>query len=279
MSADAAFLGALATAGVLGVTHVIEPDHVAGISSLTSRYGDARLSAVVGACFSLGHVVLVVAWLVVGYVILGRTAFGELFDTVGTLGVGLVLGVLGATMIVSGLRGALFAHSHEHEHEHGHRNRERDTGRTHSHRHVHLFSNTDHGHGAAPDPDRDRDHRSDHDHDHGHGVRASLGARMVGTYLKMGVVGALFTLSPPLSMIAFAATLFPQYGSDTVVLAVLAYTVSITLTMSLVGAGVGALFGATSVDPRIHGLARGVAGLFVGGFAISMFVGSVPAFA
>ena len=116
MSADAALVGTLATAGILGVTHAIEPDHVAGISSLTSRYGDARLSAVVGACFSIGHVVLVVTWLVVGYVILGRTVFAGWLDTVGTLGVGLVLGVLGATMAVSGLRGALFAHSHEHEH-------------------------------------------------------------------------------------------------------------------------------------------------------------------
>ena len=101
----------------------------------------------------------------------------------------------------------------------------------------------------------------------------------MGTYLGTGIVGALFTLSPPLSMIAFAATLFPQYGADTVLLAVLTYALSITLTMSLVGAGVGALFGATSVDPRVHGLARGVAGLFVGGFAITLLVGSVPALA
>ena len=41
--------GALLTAGVLGVTHAIEPDHVAGIASLTGRYGDSRLSALVGA--------------------------------------------------------------------------------------------------------------------------------------------------------------------------------------------------------------------------------------
>lgn len=34
----------LATAGVLGVSHAVEPDHVAGISSLTSEYGDSRLS-------------------------------------------------------------------------------------------------------------------------------------------------------------------------------------------------------------------------------------------
>jgi len=47
------------------VTHAIEPDHVAGTASLTGRYGDPRHSAVVGACFSAGHVGLVV-WLAVG---------------------------------------------------------------------------------------------------------------------------------------------------------------------------------------------------------------------
>lgn len=57
----ATVVAALTTPGLLGVTHAVEPDHVAGISSLTSEYADARLSALVSACFSLGHVALVVA--------------------------------------------------------------------------------------------------------------------------------------------------------------------------------------------------------------------------
>jgi ABC-type nickel/cobalt efflux system permease component RcnA len=272
---NAALVGALAAAGVLGVTHAIEPDHVAGIASLTSQYGDARLSAIVGVCFSVGHVVLVVAWLAIGYGLFGRTAFAGWMDEVGTLGVGVVLGILGATMIASGLRAAFVAHSHEHEHdhadyehEHGQNNdHEGDAG--HAHRHVHLVVHGRHDHA-------DREH-ADYEHEHGHDARAALGTRVIGTYLTTGVVGALFTLSPPLSMIAFAATLFPRYGADAVLLSVLAYAVAITATMSLVGAGAGALFSVTSVDPRVHGLARGFVGVLVAGFAVAMLVGSVPA--
>ena len=62
----ATLVGALVTASVLGVTHAVEPDHVAGIASLTGRFGDARLSALVGVWFSLGHVALVVGWRGVG---------------------------------------------------------------------------------------------------------------------------------------------------------------------------------------------------------------------
>ena len=51
---------ALATAAVLGVMHAVEPDHVAGIASVFDRYETSHRSALVGACFALGHVALVV---------------------------------------------------------------------------------------------------------------------------------------------------------------------------------------------------------------------------
>ncbi|WP_436927928.1 hypothetical protein [Halosimplex amylolyticum] len=270
--------GALATAGVLGVTHAIEPDHVAGISSVTSQYGDSRLSALVGACFSLGHVALVVVWLIGGYLLLGRTEFPAVFDTVGTLGVAVLLGALGAAMAVGGLRSMRHTHVHEHD------------GRVHAHPHIHLpLVGSDHDHGETGDPvhgetdrhahdghDADsRDADSHHDdgpadgvvpHAHGHGV---------GAYLKTGVVGALFTLSPPISMIVFASTLFPDYGGGAVALAVGAYAVSITATMSAIGAGVGTLFGVTAVSPRLHAGARVLGGVIVVGFAVSMLPGTL----
>ncbi|MBX0302107.1 hypothetical protein [Haloarcula salinisoli] len=56
-------------------------------------------------------------------------------------------------------------------------------------------------------------------------------------YLKTGLVGALFTLSPPVSMMVFAATLFPDFGGVVVALAVCTYGVAITATMSAIGAG------------------------------------------
>jgi len=305
---SATLWGALATAGVLGVTHAIEPDHVAGISSVTSQYGDSRLSALVGACFSLGHVALVVVWLVGGYLVLGRTEFPPIFDRIGTLGVALVLGVLGGAMAVSGLRAMRHTHVHEHD------------GEVHAHPHLHLpFVGADHDH---PTPDETDDalgsdgapavdeqetyeyvrtvdvgqdheygdtagHHQDHGDsaldsgddsalDSGDGVIPHAHGHGVGAYLKTGVVGALFTLSPPISMIVFASTLFPDYGVGAVALAVSAYAVSITATMSAIGAGVGTLFDVTALTPRLHAGARVFGGLLVAAFAVSMLVGTVP---
>ncbi|MFB6302530.1 MAG: hypothetical protein ABEH78_06685 [Haloferacaceae archaeon] len=222
-------LAALATAGALGVTHAVEPDHVAGISSVTGEYGDSRLSALAGACFSLGHVALVVAWLAVAAVVLGETEFPPVYDAAGTVGAGLVLGILGAGMALGGLRTVVRTD----EHDHG------DV--THSHPHVRWPLLGD---------------------DHAHGVVA---------YLKTGLVGALFTLSPPVSMLAFAAALLPDYGASVVALAVVAYAVTITATMSLLGAGAGALFGLLRDRGRtVHGAARIVAGV-----AITTLAGSL----
>ena len=227
--------GALLTAGVLGVTHAIEPDHVAGIASLTGRYGDSRLSALVGACFSAGHVALVVVWLSVGYLLLGRTEFPAVFDRIGTVGVGVLLGALGGLLVLGGVRRVAYAHTR-----------------------LPLLGGSGHTDG---DPE---DHAV---HAHDHTVRA---------YLKTGVVGALFTLSPPLSMIAFSATLYSA-NPGLVALAVAAYAVGITLTMSALGAGVGAAFGAASeLNVRVYGGAQALAGVLVVGLAVSLLAGAVP---
>jgi len=227
--------GALLTAGVLGVTHAIEPDHVAGIASLTGRYGDSRLSALVGACFSAGHVALVVVWLSVGYLLLGRTEFPAVFDRIGTVGVGVLLGALGGLLVLGGVRRVAYAHTR-----------------------LPLLGGSGHTDGDPGD---------DAAHAHDHTVRA---------YLKTGVVGALFTLSPPLSMIAFSATLYSA-NPGLVALAVAAYAVGITLTMSALGAGVGVAFEAASeLNVRVYGGAQTLAGVLVVGLAVSLLAGAVP---
>ena len=242
----ATLVGALVTASVLGVTHAVEPDHVAGIASLTGRFGDARLSALVGACFSLGHVALVVGWLGVGSVLLRQTTFPPAFDIVGSAGVAIVLGLLGTTLAVGGLRRLRHAHTHEHD------------GTVHTHAHVHLPLLG--GHDPAT-------HDADATHDHDHTLQA---------YLKTGVVGALFTLSPPLSMIAFSSTLFSA-DPDLVVVAVVVYAVSITVTMSALGAGAGAVFERTSrTNRRVHGGVQALAGVLVVGTAVTVLVGVSP---
>lgn len=222
-------LGVLTTAGVLGVTHALEPDHVAGIYSSTGQYGDSRLSALAGVCFSLGHVALVVCWLVVAYLLLGVTTFPPVLDTLGSLAVVVVLGVLGAVLTVRGVRATMCTHARE------------DHGQTEPHLHLPLVG---------------------HSHDHGHTTRA---------YLKTGVVGALFTLSPPASMIAFSATILPEFGPAVVGGAAAAYAAGITLTMGTIGAGAGGLSGRLQANPRLYGVTRAVAGLLV--LAVAAYVG------
>jgi ABC-type nickel/cobalt efflux system permease component RcnA len=251
-------LGAVVTGAVLGITHAIEPDHVAGVASLTGRSGGRRRSAIVGTCFALGHVVLVLAWLLLGYVFLGRTAFGRIFDVVGTLGVAVLLGLLGATMTVGGLRSFV----HRHDHAHG-------DGNVHAHPHVHLpligeASAHDHedpaGSGSvdAACIDGPGTH-SPHDHDHS-----------IRQYIVTGVVGALFTLSPPLSMIAFTATILPTQGVTAVGAAMVAYTIGIGVTMGSLGAGVGSIVDATDDRPAMYSVFRTIAGVLVLVVAVSV---------
>ena len=167
-------------------------------------------------------------------------------DTVGTVGVAVVLGLLGTTLAVGGLRRLRHAHSHEHD------------GTVHTHAHVHLPLLG--GHDPAT-------HDADATHDHDHTLQA---------YLKTGVVGALFTLSPPLSMIAFSSTLFSA-DPDLVVVAVVVYAVSITVTMSALGAGAGAVFERTSrANHRVHGGVQALAGVLVVGTAVTVLVGLGP---
>jgi ABC-type nickel/cobalt efflux system permease component RcnA len=251
-------LGAVVTGAVLGITHAIEPDHVAGVASLTGRSGGRRRSTIVGTCFALGHVVLVLAWLLLGYVVLGRTAFGRLFDVVGTLGVAVLLGLLGATMTVGGLRS--FVHRHEHAHE---------DGDLHAHRHVHLpfvgeGSTQDHAdpHGSGPQETariEGFDTAAGHEHDHS-----------IRQYLLTGILGALFTLSPPLSMIAFTATMLPTGGPMAVAASIAAYTIGIAATMGSLGAGVGTMVEVTADRPAVYSGFRTVAGVLVLAVAVGV---------
>lgn len=239
----ATLLGALATAGALGFTHAIEPDHVAGISSLTTDGGKGRLPALIGACFSLGHVVLVVAWLVVGYLVLGRTEFPPVLRTGGTIVVAVVLGVLGCVTALRGIRAIRRSYVHDHDGDsppHPHLGTGRPTVATRAHDHVPV------GYFLPA--------VADEEEGHAHGILP---------YLATGLVGASFTLSPPVSMIVFATTLFSTYDGRAVVLAVLAYAVGIVATMSLVGAGVGVCLDRASASRRRAAAARAVVGVAV----------------
>lgn len=183
----------LVAAALLGLTHAVEPDHVAGIAALASDAGRRR-AALVGGCFAAGHVALVLVWVLLGSVVSSRLPATSTLDRFGSLVLGLVLLAVAGLTAAGGLR--------------------RLRGRS-SHTHVHGrlgLTATDGG---------------------------QRGAR---EYLGLGVVGALFTLSPPLSMLALVTAVLPTVTLEGALFAVLAYAVGIVLAMTLVGGLAGSLF-------------------------------------
>jgi hypothetical protein len=236
--------GALLTAGVLGITHGIEPDHVAGIAALTHEAADPKLSALVGGCFAAGHAILVVCWIALAYVLFGTTSFPSAFEQFGVLFAGVVLSLLSLYLGVTGTR--KLTHKHEHDHGDG----------SHAHYHVHL-----------PVSIRSSAHDRD-DHEHGHGVVE---------YLKIGTVGALFTLSPPVSMLAFVSVTVSERSDPLVVGIVAAYTAAIVATMAVIGGGAGSLFRVSKAKgERVHAIAQVVASGLVLTFAVDLLAGVVP---
>ncbi|MFB6170429.1 MAG: hypothetical protein ABEJ06_04695 [Haloarculaceae archaeon] len=222
--------GVLATAVLLGATHAVEPDHVAGIVALTADAANARLSALAGACFAVGHVALVALWVGFGTLLLDAVA-SDLppgVARVGTLALGATLALLGAGMGYLGFRRLWRERPHYHA----------DSG-THSHGVLALPGHADHGHDAV-------------------------------SYLKIGLVGALFTLSPPVTMLAFISGVASEVGLGATPLAILAYAVGIVGVMTAIGTGAGAAFRLVNRrGARVHALAQVISAAFVTGFGLS----------
>ena len=238
-------VGLLLTAGILGITHGIEPDHVAGITALTHEAGDPKLSALVGGCFAAGHAILVVLWIALAYVLFGATSFPPVFEQFGLLFVGIILSLLSLYLGVTGTRKLL----HKHEHDHG------DGPHTHFHIHVPVL--------IRPETDRHSEHSHDHDHE-------------IVDYLKIGTVGALFTLSPPISMIAFISVTMSESGGVVMAGVVAAYAVSIIATMAAIGGGAGSLFRFSKAKgERFHALSQIVASMLVLAFGINLLTSVV----
>jgi len=250
-------IGLMAAAGVLGMTHAVEPDHVAGISAMTGGVGRSRLAALIGACFGVGHVLLVIAWLVGATLLLHVTTFPPVLETAGFVVVGVFLVGLSLWLGVSATR--RLVHSHEHDHGDG----------VHAHVHLHGLGSLGaggHGHASLGDDHGPAD-GVPHDHEH-----STL------EYLKIGTVGALFSLSPPVSMIVFLTVVLANAPAALVVPVVLAYAVSITTFMSLIGYGSGVVFRlARDRGPRVHAALQLVVSGMVLAVAVYLLSANVPA--
>lgn len=244
-------VGLVLTAGALGITHGIEPDHVAGISALTHERAEPGLSAVVGGCFAVGHVALVVVWIAVAHLLLGTTTFPPVIEQVGMVLVGITLSLLGFYLGITGTRKLI--------HRHTHANREG----SHAHYHLHLpisrHSSTNH-HGNSID------NHGEHAHSHG-----------IIEYLMIGFVGALFTLSPPVSMLAFISVTLAETDVPLLSGVVLAYAVTIIATMALIGGGTGTVFRVSAArGTYFHAVSQVIVSVLVLLIATNLLVGVVP---
>jgi nickel/cobalt exporter len=228
-------LGVLGAAAVLGVTHALEPDHAAGISALTSETDRWTHAAFVGGSFAVGHVAVVVAWVaVLGLLGAAASSVPGAVDEFGTVVVGGILVVVAAALAATG----------------AHRLR-----------------------ASGDDDDDDADGRGiagrllvraqAHLHSHSHETRTD--------YLRTGVVGSLFALSPPVSMLALVSAVLPSAGLSMTAASVGVYAVAITATMCLVGTGLGGAFAAARRrGRRTHAALELAASAVVFGFAVQV---------
>src|SRR5467141_176905 len=187
----------LAIGGLLGLRHAFEPDHLAAVSTLTTRPGGKRLwsAARLGLIWGVGHTVTVgaVALLVL---VLGVQLPARLWPAAELVVAGLLV-PLGSMVIWRYVRGRWHMHAHAH---------------TAAAPHFHLHS-----------------HAGDPSHGHSHAVvdaRRSLGFGIAHGLAGSGAIAALLVAAVPDTMSRLVY--FAAFSAGTIV-----GMLGVSLTLSL----------------------------------------------
>jgi ABC-type nickel/cobalt efflux system permease component RcnA len=176
---DGSLVGVLGLGLLLGVTHALDADHVAAVSTLVSRERRLGRSCLLGVAWGLGHTA---ALLVAGIgVIAFKLAISPRLEHGLEMAVAVVLILLGGHVLVQSLR-EVGLHRHAHTHD----------GRTHHHLHLHL----------KHDPGHDAGHAGG-THDHVHLL--GLGRRPFLVGLLHGLAGSAALMLLVLSTISSPA--------------------------------------------------------------------------
>jgi nickel/cobalt transporter (NicO) family protein len=194
----------LVAALALGAAHALAPGHgktVMAFYLVDQRRRSWRSAAAVGSTVTLSHTASVLA---LGLLVTAGSPVvpDRLYPWLKVLS-GLLILVLGVTLLRGALRGRAHSHDHGHGHEHPH-------GHGHGHSHGHS-----HGHG--------------HSHDH-----TSLGptAARRSSVLTLGIAGGLVPSPSALILLLVGVEAGrPWFGA----LAVLAFGVGMAMTLCLVG--------------------------------------------
>lgn len=158
------FLLALPLGFLVGMSHALEADHLAAVTTLARARDGWRRLMFRGAFWGVGHSISLLI-MSCAVIFLGITISASV-EAALEAAVGLMIAALGAHVIWRLRR----EHIHIHAHEHG--------GRRHLHFHRH----------ARGEPGHDHSHAHAHAHDHAHGQTALSGSGMV---LSVGLVHGL----------------------------------------------------------------------------------------
>jgi ABC-type nickel/cobalt efflux system permease component RcnA len=132
MLAGAPLVVALGIAFVLGLRHASDPDHLVAVTSLVAAEGgDVRAAARLGAWWGIGHAATLLA---IGLPLIGlKSRLPAWLERGAEAGIGLVILLLAARLLVKWTRGDYAAGAHDHHDEHHHHLRQGE-GAAHRHR-------------------------------------------------------------------------------------------------------------------------------------------------
>lgn len=158
------FITALGIGFLLGARHALDADHVVAVSTILSRHPNLQSSGFIGFCWGFGHTLVL---LLVGLaVILLKVTIPEPIALACEFGVGIMLVVLGVSLVRTVYREQWHLHIHQHDGE--------------THRHLHS-------------------HRLHSDHEHQHRLRTSFRPFLVG--MAHGLAGSAALMLMVLSTI------------------------------------------------------------------------------
>ena len=125
---------ALGIAFILGLRHASDPDHLVAVTSLVAADGgDVRGAARLGAWWGIGHAVTLLA---VGLPLIAlKSGLPGWLERGAEVGIGLIILVLAARVLVKWGRGDFRTGHHHHDHG-GHRHLRHGEGAGHAHRNL-----------------------------------------------------------------------------------------------------------------------------------------------
>ena len=209
---------ALGLGVLLGVRHALDADHVAAVTAIVSRHREVRRAAWIGAWWGLGHsaILLVVGTVVVGF----KLAIPERTALSFELLVGIMLVVLGVSVLWRVRRERWHWHVHEHE-----------GGVRHAHLHVHSGGGHDDMSGAsessrvsatmnpgAPSTMPGSSAHRHQPHEHAHGLAFGVKPLLIGMVHGLaGSAGLTLLVGATLPSVSLAVVYFALFGLGSIV--------------------------------------------------------------